>query len=154
MVSRVRFSPAALSPDTIMNANFLNQINLSKLFQTDYLFEIAPQPIGLYLYLAIIFGVLVAVAIVLIFLTKSQEKLQKIFWQKVINWLLVTGLLGLALLFFRYEAMAYLGSRIVFLMFVLVAIIWAITIIWYKAIVLPKKLAIIQKKKNFEKYLP
>lgn len=137
-----------------MNTAFLNQFDFGKLLQKSYLFEITPVADGLYKYLAIIFAIFIFVSFILIIKSKNVDKIYKNLYSKIIGLLLFTGFLGLCLLFFRYEAIPYIGSRFIFLVSMTAMLIWAITIVWYRYMVLPKNIQELQKKKNFEKYLP
>ncbi|MFA6492717.1 MAG: hypothetical protein WCV58_01060 [Patescibacteria group bacterium] len=137
-----------------MNIAFFNQIDFGKLIQKNYLFEATPTSDGLYKYLAIIFVVFILVGFTLIIKAKNIDKIYKNLYTKVINLSLFTGFLGLFLLFFRYEEISYIGSRFIFFVSMAAMVIWAITIIWYRFMILPKKIKEYEKKKNFEKYLP
>lgn len=149
---RVRSS--ILRPGTTMKTDFLNLFAPEKLFQTSYLFEVTPNQEGLYKYLIFVFGALILAGLILIFKTKKQDKIWKKYFAKIINLYLVTGFIGLVLIFFRFEGIPYLGSRLFLLLLGLIAIIWLINIIWYRYKILPKKILDNEKEKIFNKYLP
>lgn len=135
----------------------LNQIDINKLFNTSYIFEITPVPNSSYLYLTIIFGLMILFGIVA-YLRYQKIKKQIPIWSKmqgkVFSLLFYTGLSGLALIFFRWQQIAYLGSRLFMLLLFLVFIIWGIFVIYYRMRILPKELLKFEQKKRFEKYLP
>lgn len=137
-----------------MNINFLSQINPKKFLEPSYLFEAKPDPEGLYQYLGFIFGILIILALILIIKTKKKEEIWKSLDHKIINLLVFVGFAGFFLIFFRFEGISYLGSRLFLAILLLVAIIWVIAIVWYRFKILPKKIEEYQKKKIFEKYLP
>ncbi len=132
--------------------NFLSQIDFGKLFQKEYLLEINPDANGLYKYLTIVFGLMIILSVVL-FLKKPAEVYKKLYG-KVISLFLIVGLIGIALIFFRFEAMPYLGSRLMFLVLIFVFLIWLGLIVYYRLIILPKEIKQKKVKENFEKYLP
>lgn len=130
----------------------IDQIKIQKLFEKDYLFQASPTPTGLYLYIGIIFIIFIAIAIYLAF-NKKKDIYTKLR-HKFIYILSSIGVIGLALLFFRYEGIAYLGSRIILITLLGVFIFWLLTIVYYRYIILPKEIRRKIAKDNFEKYLP
>lgn len=133
-------------------------MNIEKLLTKSYVFEVTPNAEGLYKYLAIVFGLFILTALVLIVKSKNPpaggEKIWKKFYAKIINLLLFGGAFGLILIFSRYEGISYLGSRLFLLILFLSLAFWAMIIIWYRFKILPKKIKELQKQKAFEKYLP
>lgn len=112
----------------------------------------SPAAGGLYQYLAIVFGLMIILSVVL-FLKKPAEIYRKLYG-KVISLFLIVGLIGIALIFFRFEAMPYLGSRLMFLVLIFVFLIWFGLIVYYRLIILPQEIRQKKEKENFEKYLP
>lgn len=145
-----------LSPGTtseiLSMMNFLSQIDPKKLLQKDYIFQITPDTDGLYKYLAIIFGLMLVTAVILIF-RKPKEIYRKLN-SKLITLLLIIGFFGLVLIFFRFEAIPYLSSRLMLLILFLIFLIWGILIIYYRFMILPREIKKKKEKENFEKYLP
>ena len=132
-----------------------NQINLHKLLDTKYLFETFPDETGLYQYLYIVFGLMIAGAVVFYFLKrKSNNKLTKHLYSQIFTWLMTVGLIGPLLLFFRYQQIAYLGSRIMLLALALTFVVWGIYILYIKCIVMPGEIIKQKAKEKYEKYLP
>lgn len=137
-----------------MNIDFLDQIQPNKFFLKSYLFEVQPNSEGLYWYLSIIFVVFILAALILIVVSKKKDKIFKILYAKIINLLIFAGLVGLGLIFLRYEGIPYLGSRLFLLILLLTVIIWSIAIAWYRWKILPQKIKEEKKRQAFEKYLP
>lgn len=132
--------------------NFLTQIDFSKLSDKDYILQTSPDPTGLYKYLLIIFGLMFVAAFILIF--KKPKEVYRKLYSKLIGLLLIVGLSGLALVFFRWQAIPYLNSRLLFVILVFIFLLWLSSIIYYYLLILPKEIKQKQKKENFEKYLP
>ncbi len=132
--------------------NFLTQIDLRKLIQKDYLLEITPSTDGFFKYLVIIFGLFITVAVYLII--RKPPEIYKKYFVKLINLFLVTGVVGLMLIFFRWQATPYMGSRVVFLSFLISIFVWLLFILWYRFFIFSKEIQEKIEKENFEKYLP
>lgn len=132
--------------------NFLSQIDPKKLLQKDYIFQITPDPDGLYKYLGVIFGLMFALAVILIF--KKPKEIYRKLNSKLIILLIVVSFMGLAFIFFRYQAIPYLGSRLMLIVLFLVFLIWGISIIYYRLRIMPWEIKKRKEKENFEKYLP
>ncbi|MCL5406986.1 MAG: hypothetical protein M1429_00595 [Patescibacteria group bacterium] len=129
-------------------------INFEKFLTKSYIFEITPTTVGFYKYLAIVFGLFILTALILIVKSKRKEEIWKNLYVKIINLLLFGGAFGLILIFFRYEGIPYLGSRLFLLILLLSLTFWTMTIVWYRFKILPYKIKEHQKRKAFEKYLP
>lgn len=137
-----------------MNFNFFEQINFQKFLDKDYIFEPSPPPTGLYQYLAVIFGLFLIAGVIIAAQTRRKEEIYKKLFVRIVSLFLFTGTSGLILVFFRYEGIPYLGSRLLLLVLLAVFIIWALLVVRYKFLILPKEIRQYQKKKIFEKYLP
>lgn len=137
-----------------MNINFLTQINFKKFLAKSYIFETTPPVTGLYQYLVVVFILFILIAFILIVKSKKQAEIWKSLSAKIINLLMLGGACGLMFVFFRFEGIPYLGSRLFLFILFLGLIFWAITIVWYRYKIIPKKIKKQQKRKNFEKYLP
>lgn len=135
----------------------LSNIDLTKFLKTDYIFEVTPSPQSDYIYLSIIYGLLILISIGLWFYYNKKQKNKKV-WQKmrgrVFNLFFYSGLIGLFLVFFRFQQIAYLGSRFFTLILWLVIFIWAFFTVLYRFTSLKQEFKNIEKKENFEKYLP
>ena len=116
--------------------------------------EVTPQADGLYQYLVVPFGLSVILTIIFsLKARRAEEVFKKVNW-KLANLFAFIGFLGLALIFFRWQKIPYLGSRLLLLILVGISLIWVLNIIRYKLFVLPKEMEKFEKKKIFEKYLP
>ena len=132
----------------------LKQIDLKKLFDLDRVFEIDPAPEGLYIYLAFPFGLLLLAALALAILAPRKSKMYQKLLVKWAYLFLTTGLICEAVIFFRYQGIVYLGSRVVLYLLFLLFMLWALSICLYWFVAIPKEKKLLQDKKNFEKYLP
>ncbi len=133
----------------------LNQIDLTKIFDPNLIFETTPVPGGLYLLSLIIYGLLLAGAITLgVISRRNPQSTHKKLWRQFIYLMLFTGIIGPVLVFFRWQAVPYLGSRFVVLILWLVALAWVLQILIYRLWVLPQEIKKLKEKENFEKYLP
>jgi len=144
-------------------ANFARQtpkmpsINFQQIFSLEYIFEKNPPFSSEFLYVVGVFVLLIVLAIFgWIWLGKKSEKLSlyRPLQIRFFNIFFYTGLTGLALSFFRYQQMAYLGSRFFFLILIFFFILFSISLLVYRYKTFSQKLKIHQQKKNFEKYLP
>jgi hypothetical protein len=152
MVSRVRSSPSAHS--IINMLNLFTQINPTKLIDGSYIFESSPNSEGLYINLAIFFGLMIITACVMKLFIKPTKAIRKKFIDKLFYLLLIIGILGLIWVFARFEEIAYLRSRITIILLFCVFIAWAMEIVFYRSYIVPKELIKIRQKEKFEKYLP
>ena len=132
-----------------------NQLDFKKLLDTDYLFETYPPTNGLYLYLVIIFAVFIFGAIATWWINRKNKSLvYRRLLNSLFNLLLTIGILGLFLIFFRWQEIPYLGNRIAFIILFFVTVIWGGYVGWYRLVILPKEIKIKSEKDRFEKYLP
>jgi len=137
-----------------MNISFFDQLDIKKIFDPARIFESTPNPEGLYQYLSIVFGLLLVIALIIIFLTRKQKQIFKNYFNRIVNILLFAGLTGLILVFCRWQGIPYLGSRLMMYVLLLILIIWGSYTIWYRLVFLPKKITELKAKERFEKYLP
>jgi len=133
---------------------FLSQIDLTKLFRADYIFELNPVATGLYLYFSIIFGILILLAVVFFFVSRRKNKIYHTLQRRAFIFFTAIGIIGLLLTFFRFEQISYLGSRLMFLVLMVVFVLWGGWIGFYIFFVLPKEKQKNFKKQKFIKYLP
>jgi hypothetical protein len=135
-------------------SNFFNQIQISKLFKVNYLLDATPKSDGLYQYSIIIFGLLGLVTLLLWFFSRNKQKLTREFFKKIITLFITTAILGIICIFLRSQEIPYLGSRLVLLILIFMFIIWGGFILYFRIMVMPKKIKNIKEKEEFEKYLP
>jgi hypothetical protein len=133
--------------------NAIHQIDLGKLFSISYIFESTPNSEGLYHYLAIFFGLEIVGALAIAIFGRRKSPTKKVK-SGFFSLLLTTGIIGLSLIFFRWQAIPYLGSRLMLVILFLILICWAAFIFWYWLIILPEELAEVREQQRFQKYLP
>ena len=134
--------------------NLLSLIDFRKLVDATWIFEKTPSVQGIYLYLAIVFGLCVVAAIVIGLLYKRQNKVYRKVYSMVYSLLLTVGLIGLFLVLMRYQSISYLGSRFLIYVLFLVVLMWVNQILVYRYVDLPKEIKKKQERERFEKYLP
>jgi hypothetical protein len=135
--------------------NILSQIDLTKIFNPEFLFQASPDPGGLFLLTLVVYGLMIIGAIALGVVSRRNRgsKYRKL-WRQFIYFMLTIGLIGPVLVFFRWQSIPYLGSRLVALALWIVALAWLLQIIFYWLFVLPQEVKAKIEKENFEKYLP
>ena len=132
----------------------LDQFDPRKLINPNWLFETAPDIQGLYLYLGLIYGLFLIAAVALGVYSRRHRDSRHKFWSQIIYLLLLVGVIGLVLIFFRWQEITYLGSRILVVFLWLAGLIWLVFILFYRFVTLPKKIKVQEEKNRFEKYLP
>jgi uncharacterized membrane protein YdcZ (DUF606 family) len=137
-----------------MKIPYVDQIDPGKLLDRSYIFEVTPESNSSYLYLALLYGLLIILAVVLGLLSKKKIIPIKKLYRGIQNLFLYTGIIGLILIFFRWQGLPYLGSRLMVILLGLFFIVWLLLIILYRFFTLPKIIIEIQERENFEKYLP
>ena len=140
-----------------INMQIFSNIAPQKLLDPVYIFEKTPPTDFPFQYLVFIFGFLIILAVIFWFIYGRPKKRIPIYAKlqsKVFNLFCYTGLIGLVLIFFRWQQIAYLGSRFFMLLLLLIFIIWGIYIIYFRLKIVPKEIKKYQEKKQFEKYLP
>lgn len=144
-----------LGKSVFIMSNFFSQIKIEKLFQVKYIFESTPSANGLYVYLLIVFAIFILLAVVLtIFYKKPRYLIYKRLKNYLFNFFLTCGLIGLGLMFFRFQQIPYFGSRLMFLLLFLTFIIWGGWILYFRLFIVLKVIKKEQEKENFSKYLP
>lgn len=131
--------------------------NLIKFFKTDYLFDLRPavhfETIRTLLFF---FGLLLIIALILKFyqLVKPGNKFVHRLMSKYFSWLVVSGLSGLLLVWWRYEQIYFLAARFWLIIWPAGFLVWLFFILKFQWRVVPKIKRNQQKKQTFEKYLP
>ncbi len=159
MVEHVTENHGVVSPILTLGINnqiMFQNIDLKKFLDTKYIFEKTPPPISDYLYLAIVFAVFVVLGI--FFWIWYNRKTEFAFWKefryRLFNLFFYIGLVGLVLVFSRWQGIPYVGSRFFILVDFLIFIIWGMWIIYFRLIIIPKEIKKFERKQQFEKYLP
>ena len=132
-------------------------LNLIKFFNLSYLFDLRPSIYASTVYfLLAVFGALIVLSLLIKIIEqkfKPQQFLKKLF-QKYFSLFLTMGLVGLALLWFRYENAAVLSARFWLLVWALAFVIWLVNIFQYQLKIVPPAREKSEQKKIFQKYLP
>lgn len=126
-------------------------MTFNQIFKSDYLFDPAtPVASKLYIPLMIIFGLMLALAIVIRLLKGEQRK---VFGRYFIPFITI-GVLGFLYLFGRYESLSYLNYRFLLLMISSIALVWLGAITVLTLVSLPQYSKDKEKEERFKKYLP
>lgn len=134
--------------------NFFSQIQLSKFFDKQYIFQDGQNPEGLYRYSTILFGLMIILALIIKLFIKSKNEVYQKFKNKLLYLFFTVGLVGLLWVFCRYEGIGFLGSRIIILLLAICLILWSLYIVWFWKIILPKETKKMIEQERFQKYLP
>ena len=126
-------------------------------FNPSHIFTLRPdtmQPRALII-LAVIFLLCIALAIISkIVAKKTNDGLKLKAYRQVFSLFLTMGILGIVYLFFAWQAVTLLASRFWLLIWVVVVAVWLGFIAKYFFLDIPKTRTKIDKKKNFNKYIP
>jgi len=128
--------------------------NLKILFTYPYLFNPYPNYEMKFLVpLLWFFGALIILGVIMFFLARKnkKKKYKVILLANIYNWFFWAGLVGLLLLAFRYEGIAFVSMRFVLLLWLLIFVIWGIYILvfyikGYKKILLQHRQQIEKEK--------
>jgi len=131
---------------------------MNRLLTLNFWFDVFPEPFAKWILIAclIILGLILAGAVYCFWrqgLSGLTNPIRKLYI-KLGNWFLSLSLIGLALVFFKYELVPYFGMRIWLPLWGLICLIWFLFIAKYWFRDLPKIKAEIERKKNLNKYLP
>ena len=132
--------------------------DLPGFFTISYLFESRPEPDSLLLLiLASVFCVsLIGSGIVWLALARKAATLPPFepIRARLTNLLFMTGLVGLFLVFFRWQGIAFLGSRIWLLLWLVVILVWFVRLVIYLLKKFPDERRLFVSKRQYERYLP
>ena len=127
---------------------------MQNLFTGNFWFDKQP-PALLPLFENLLTG-LVVIFVIAVFvfarLKKKKNPYQKT-WQELFNFSLTNAFIGLILMFFNYETIAFFSARFWFLIWALIIIVWLVFIV--KQIKkIPERRKAIEKEKELKKYIP
>lgn len=133
-------------------------LDFSKLTSLAYLMERRPEPdSALILALAASFSAFVlasaAVWVIWIGRVRSFPPLGAVR-TRLTRWLFVVGLVGLILIFFRWQGIPYFNSRLWLLLWLVIAGIWGAEVIRYLLKKYPAERRLFVSRRHFERYLP
>ncbi len=128
---------------------------LKSLFIPAQLFYLRPLPVSqkVLIILAVIFALFIITAIATKFI-KSKDVLKDKGVKKFFNLFLTMGILGYVYLFFIWQAVPLLAARFWFLLWLIVTAVWLGFVLKYLILEVPKKRNEINKRREFEKYIP
>lgn len=114
----------------------INLANLKILFTFPYLFNANPSyDMKFFIHLIIFFGALIVLGFTLLILARKnkKKKYRLVLIANLYNWCFWIGFVGLALLFFRYEGIAFISMRFILLAWLFTFVLWGFYIlIFYK----------------------
>ena len=131
---------------------------MNRLITFNFWFDIFPEPFTKWALIAclVILGLILAGA-VYCFWRQSLPGLTNPVRKLIIklgNWSLSLSLIGLALVFFKYQMVPYFGMRIWLPLWALICLVWGLFIVKYWLVEMPKVMMEIERKKSLNKYLP
>jgi amino acid transporter len=115
-----------------------------------------PVPEAWQLGLTIFFAVIVVIGLIgtiLSFIKLFKKPFRHLF-SRLGAWGWTMGLLGLALLFFSVERIAFISARMFYLFWLAIAIWWLVFLIRYAIKDIPRNIDFQKQKEESEKYLP
>jgi membrane-associated HD superfamily phosphohydrolase len=128
-----------------------------KYINLDNIFEKIPAIDFELIYLVAFFSLLMFIGF-LFWLYYRKKKREIAIWSKFqtgyFNLFFYAGIAGLIIAFFRWQQIAYLGSRFFDIVLILIFAAWLINILIFRYFIFSKELKTYYDKKNFEKYLP
>lgn len=134
-----------------------NNLNPKKLINLEYLFQKTPPADSDYKYLICLFGFLIILALVSWFgygKIRRQIPLYRTIRNQLFNLFFLTGMIGISLIFCRWQTIPYLGSRFFLGLLLIVFIIWTGYLIYFRLRIFPQELQEYFKEERFKKYLP
>jgi len=137
--------------------NLLSVYSLKNLIVPGYWFS-EPEPLNKFSlwFLLGFFGAMVVAAVV-IYVTAQKKKDDKPLVRglnKLSGLLIWMGLLGLAVIFFRYEHAFFLSRRFWMATWLIGAIVWLVFVVRYFKVAMPKARINQQEQERLKKYLP
>ena len=129
---------------------------LAYFFNPAHLFTVRPNAMNTraIIILAVIFSILIIAGVVSKVLAKTNDSLKAKGYTRFFYLFLSMGLIGYLYLFFAWQGAVLLSARFWLLILLIFALTWAGFIIKYLAKDAPKQREEINKKRQFEKYIP
>lgn len=132
--------------------------DFSKLSDLKFLTDSNPGAFASKNLFLLVFGLIILLAVIIWvaahFLIKNSRLIRRFLETKVFYLLLALGLGGLILTAFRVAGATFLSMRLLFLIFLLGILAWAIYLIFYLLVSFPKEYEEESDQKRREKYLP
>lgn len=104
-----------------------------------------------------IFCLIILLGICLWFLLNSMSKKQAAYLNlrvRYFTYCLTIGIIGLVLVFFHFEGIAYLAMPFWLIILTIIAMVWLGWLLSYTFIQIPQQIIQCRQKQEFEKYLP
>ncbi|MEK7653156.1 MAG: hypothetical protein AAB358_01595 [Patescibacteria group bacterium] len=132
-------------------------LNFFKFFEPARFFEARPAiAMSTVYFLIAAFGLVIVVGFIIKIFQKAKKR--EHFFDKLLKMyfscLVAMGLIGLVLVWFRYERAIVLSGRPMLLLWLVGLFTWLAYILKYQFKVVPKALQEAEKKKIFNQYLP
>lgn len=132
-------------------------INFIKFFTPSYLFDLRPTiDRETAIFLLVFFGILIIGGIIARIMqgTKKHDQYIAKLFSKYVSLLVTMGLIGVVLVWFRYETAAIFSARFWLVLWVILFAIWLVKIVKYQYTVIPQAKEKSEQRKIFNKYLP
>lgn len=130
---------------------------LKYFFNPGHFFSMRPpaMQVRAIIILAVAFGLFIVFGIVSKIMTaKTKDGLKIKGWRRLFHLGLTMGILGFVYIFFAWQSVALLAGRFWLIIMLLVIIVWLGFIGKYMFLAAPKLRVNIDKKRNFDKYIP
>jgi len=130
---------------------------LKYFFSPGHIFSLRPQAMSnrALIILAVAFALLILIGILFKLISlKTKDGLKVKAWRKMFYLFLSMGIVGFIYLFFAWQGVAVLSSRLLLLIIVLVIVVWLAFILHYLLFVIPKLRKDIEEKRKYQKYIP
>lgn len=106
------------------------------------------------LFILVVFVAILVIFSFISYLVKNRKRgLYYNIWNQVNSFCFTNTVIGIFLLFFAYELIPFLSSRILFLLWLIEMIVWIIFIVRF-ALNIPKVIEKQQKENEYKKYIP
>lgn len=133
-------------------------VDISRIVSAGYLFESRPEPDStLLLVLAGGFCLsLIGSGVVWLALARRAAALPPLesVRSRLTNLLFMSGLIGLFLVFFRWQGIPFMGSRIWLVLWLVVIVAWLVRLGFYLLKKFPNERRLFVSKRLYERYLP
>ena len=130
---------------------------LKYFFNLGHLFSLRPQAMGnrAIIILAVIFGLLLIGGIITKLISKkTKDGLKLKGLRRLVNIFFTMGIIGFVYLLFAWQGATLLGSRFWLIIWLLCFLGWLFFVLKYLFSIVPKMRKEIDRKRDFEKYIP
>ncbi|MBI4090833.1 MAG: hypothetical protein HY422_02310 [Candidatus Komeilibacteria bacterium] len=131
---------------------------MQKFLIISYWFESAPGDLDLRFWRAALIGaaIFIVIGIAASFMIRryKNDRLHRRVWVKIASWSFTIAPLVVLLWFFRLQHAYFLSMRFLVLLWLLLALVWAVMIAWFAFRVLPRRLKERSSQEAMDRYLP